>query len=487
MKKYIFFLLILFIFLSSGFTQDKNKIDFTYYNDSLGIGVSFPETWELYTSKENADDFFKDQFKANKSKDESPLFIGTKIPQKTVFVRCLTEKTGSAVLDYFQLLYSMNSRGIEVLEAKYIEKKDTVFWKFQTVVNDLSLQFIEILTIKKKNAFRVGFWTYTQLYPMYEEEFQKIIQGIQFKDGNKWVADWNQLFSLVPENNIDFVKLKGVEKQDTASEKSKGICYKIKGKKNNIYLLGSIHIGKREMYPLADAIENAFTASKYLAVEINAGDKETSNTLLLKATLPDNKTIDKVISGSLYSRLKSKIEDFGLQIDYFKQYKAWFFASILTVYNLMSLGYLPEYGVDLYFLNKNATAEKLKSIVELETIAQQVNTMESIDQETFLSFTLLGLEASKQEVEDIILAWKTCDIKKMEKIIFKDSYNSLPYINNLYDTLYYKRNIKMAEKITTYLEDTGDYFIILGAGHLLGEKSILKILEKKGYKPELFF
>ena len=125
--------------------------------------------------------------------------------------------------------------------------------------------------------------------------------------------------------------------------------------------------------------------------------------------------------------------------------------------------------------------------MEIESIDQQVKAMESIDQETFLAFSLLGLEESTEEVEDIIDAWKTGNIKKMEEIIFRDEYEGLPYIDNLYDVLYFKRNIKMADKISKYLQDTGDYFIVIGAGHLVGDKSILKILEKKGYKPELFF
>ena len=90
-------------------------------------------------------------------------------------------------------------------------------------------------------------------------------------------------------------------------------------------------------------------------------------------------------------------------------------------------------------------------------------------------------------MKEIIDVWRTGDIKKIEKIIFKDAYEKLPYIDSLYDVLYYKRNTRMANKIINYLKDTGNYFIIIGAGHLLGNKSILKILEKKGYKPELFY
>ena len=36
----------------------------------------------------------------------------------------------------------------------------------------------------------------------------------------------------------------------------------------------------------------------------------------------------------------------------------------------------------------------------------------------------------------------------------------------------------MAEKIEGYLKEKGSYFVVVGAGHLIGEKSIIDILRK---------
>ena len=39
----------------------------------------------------------------------------------------------------------------------------------------------------------------------------------------------------------------------------------------------------------------------------------------------------------------------------------------------------------------------------------------------------------------------------------------------------------MVEKIEGYLEEDETYFVIIGAGHLVGKKGIIEILEDKGY------
>src|SRR5262249_11543718 len=47
------------------------------------------------------------------------------------------------------------------------------------------------------------------------------------------------------------------------------LMWKASSPTNTVYLLGSIHVGKKDMYPLPQAIESAFAASKVLAVEFN--------------------------------------------------------------------------------------------------------------------------------------------------------------------------------------------------------------------------
>jgi uncharacterized protein YbaP (TraB family) len=42
----------------------------------------------------------------------------------------------------------------------------------------------------------------------------------------------------------------------------------------------------------------------------------------------------------------------------------------------------------------------------------------------------------------------------------------------------------MISKIERYLDSEGTYFVIVGAGHLVGKKGILELLKSKGYAVE---
>jgi len=46
-----------------------------------------------------------------------------------------------------------------------------------------------------------------------------------------------------------------------------------------------------------------------------------------------------------------------------------------------------------------------------------------------------------------------------------------------------ERNAGMANRIREYLNSgKGDYFVVVGAGHLLGEGSMVDLLQQQGYQ-----
>src|SRR5207249_1885435 len=55
---------------------------------------------------------------------------------------------------------------------------------------------------------------------------------------------------------------------------SKLFLWKATSSTTEIYLLGSIHLGKQEFYPLAKEIEAAFERSKYLVLEADESKLE---------------------------------------------------------------------------------------------------------------------------------------------------------------------------------------------------------------------
>ena len=47
--------------------------------------------------------------------------------------------------------------------------------------------------------------------------------------------------------------------------------------------------------------------------------------------------------------------------------------------------------------------------------------------------------------------------------------------------MFHERNKRMTDRISQYLEEDSSYFVVIGAGHLIGENSIVDLLTKRGY------
>ena len=57
-------------------------------------------------------------------------------------------------------------------------------------------------------------------------------------------------------------------------------------------------------------------------------------------------------------------------------------------------------------------------------------------------------------------------------------------LSSIYEILIYDRNRKMVSKIEDFLKTKETYFVIVGAGHLIGGQGIVEILKAKGYTVE---
>ena len=77
-------------------------------------------------------------------------------------------------------------------------------------------------------------------------------------------------------------------------------------------------------------------------------------------------------------------------------------------------------------------------------------------------------------------AWKCGDIDKMGKIITKE-FDRFPEASSIYERIFIQRNKNMASKLDGLLKTPYNYFIVVGAGHLVGDKGLIQLLREKGY------
>jgi hypothetical protein len=277
----------------------------------------------------------------------------------------------------------------------------------------------------------------------------------------------------------------GYPEREAFSQEGKSFLWKVHSGASTVYIAGSIHFLKKEDYPLSPKIESAFEQSDFLVVEANIQDQAKMSTQMImeKALYPPNESIAEHLSQKTYELLKVEAAKLGLPLELVNRQRPWFLSMALEAMELMRLGYDPSYGVDSYFLSK---ATGRKKILELESLDEQLHLLSSLsdqDQGLLLTLSLKDLENASRDVDRLVQAWKTGDTKGMEPIIMKNIKED-PKLVPIYEKLIDERNRRMVSKIEDYLRGKGTYFVVVGAGHLIGEKGIVETLRKKGFRVE---
>ena len=270
--------------------------------------------------------------------------------------------------------------------------------------------------------------------------------------------------------------------QDSLSQSKKSFLWKVQSKTNTVYVLGSIHYLKKEMYPLDEKIEKAFDQSNILGVEANVDNvsKMDVQKLVESAFYSGDETLEKHLSPEAFELVKKQLTELGASLEAANKYRPWFLALSLASIEIVKLGFDPNYGIDRYFLSK---ATEKKKIVELESLEYQINLFSALsekDQELFLLYTLKDIKVLEQELDKLIKAWTAGDEKGIELIMTKSIKEDKKLIP-VYEKLVIERNRKMVSKIEEYLKEKETFFVIVGAGHLVGNQGIIELLKGKGF------
>ncbi len=261
--------------------------------------------------------------------------------------------------------------------------------------------------------------------------------------------------------------------------------WRVQSKSNTVYMLGSIHLLKKDVYPLSRAIENAFDRSDFLVVEANVDDIGQMDVLNLldKVMYEGGDSIEKHVSSDTYAFVLKETEKIGLPIELVSNQKPWFLGLTMESLELMNAGYNPDYGIDKHFL---ARAEGRKEIVELESLQYQIDLLAGFpdeEQELFLLYTLKDLDTLSRDVDKLVEAWQSGNTHAVEGFMTK-SITEEKRFYPIYEKLIIMRNRNMVTKIENYLQSKGTYFVVVGAGHLVGSKGIIQLLKDRGYSVE---
>ena len=288
--------------------------------------------------------------------------------------------------------------------------------------------------------------------------------------------------------------------QDTfeqANAGAKGVAWVVEDEDTKVYMLGSIHVGTPEMYPMHKKLTKAFEESDGLFVEANLLDPTGMDYYIEKAMFNDGRTIKDVVSEDTYAKLQKVAEQLEMPIEELEMQKPWLLSNNFSSMMMdgafgLTAEEMAMHGVDMQFLLTAYLQQK--PIYELEGINAQVDMFEALSpeaQEESLVAALDGiLEPTEQSEEDVQLMadwftnWVKGDVEKFAESLTEMEGDTSEFNQMLFG----KRDAEMAAKLVGVLEEQkGTFFVVVGAGHFLVDKNIRYHLEESGYEVKPFY
>lgn len=265
-------------------------------------------------------------------------------------------------------------------------------------------------------------------------------------------------------------------------QNQKSLLWKISGNgiKEPSYLFGTIHMTCDATLekPTLEALEK--TSQLYL--ELDMDDPGMQATMMLGMMMKDGKTMKSMMSAEDYKIVDAYLmEHTGFTLSLFNTMKP-FMVSTLVLPKLLDC---PMQSVETELMNV-AKAQK-EEIFGLETVREQMAVFDAIPYQVQVDELVKsakgGFAEDKKELDKMFETYQSKDVDAMQKLTM-DSDNKIT--SDYQDVLLNKRNENWIPKIETIIKEKPTFFGV-GAGHLGGEKGVIALLKKKGYKVEPVF
>lgn len=236
-----------------------------------------------------------------------------------------------------------------------------------------------------------------------------------------------------------------------------------------LLIMGSLHVGRDDLYPLPKKVEQALKHSAGLVVET---DIRTGSAAAPASSMVSS---EQVLSDEQLFVLDSIAQQLGLNSQQLRQLPPWSASLLIQMRFFAELGYQAERGVDLYFM-RQAEQQQIP-VLGLETLQFQLDLLAGLPNsgEELLVSLIKDWEINAKLTECMIQSWKNGDQDKLLEVAKLSEMSP-----ELEHKMLIARNQDWAEKLsqTSFLpEQDKPYLVVVGTLHLVGEQSLLAQLK----------
>lgn len=246
------------------------------------------------------------------------------------------------------------------------------------------------------------------------------------------------------------------------------------------YLFGTIHMICANDAVLSNNLKKAIRNSDEVYFEIDMDNLFEMVGAMNKMKMLGDTTLKDLLSPEEYEKVKKYFEsrESLLPFSMLETFKPILAASTLEQSGMPC----DETAMMEQVIMQEAKAND-KKIKGLETMSFQASVLDSIPYKLQAQQLVAYIDssgnndASQKLLEAMFDAYRTQDLKKLEEL----TVESDAAMSAFTDIMLYHRNQNWVEKLKTILPDKA-LLIAVGAGHLPGEKGVINLLRKEGYK-----
>ncbi|WP_445722483.1 TraB/GumN family protein [Flavobacterium sp.] len=243
------------------------------------------------------------------------------------------------------------------------------------------------------------------------------------------------------------------------------------------YLYGTMHAVCETN--IDDKVMKAFDETNQLYLEVDMDDPNLQASMMGGLMMKDGVTITSLITEEEAKKLDAFLQkNIGFSLKMINTFKPF---SISSMY-IPKLLDCPMKAVDTELMNISVAQNE--EVFGLETIEDQMAVFDKIPYdvqiEELLKSAETDLKKDKEEMKKMLTIYKSEDIEAMLAFT-KESENKLAL--DFEEELLINRNQNWIPIISKVAKEKPTFFGV-GVGHLAGDKGVIKLLRKKGFKVE---
>ncbi|MCF2506381.1 TraB/GumN family protein [Dyadobacter sp. CY107] len=241
------------------------------------------------------------------------------------------------------------------------------------------------------------------------------------------------------------------------------------------YLFGTIHLICPTDFLLSDSLKATLARTQQVALEIDMDDPGMMASMMKSMNMSDGNELKKLVTEQQYAKLSQFYKDsVGVALAMFEKAKP--FILMGPLFNAVLSCQPQSYEMSLVEL----AAKQKSEVIGIETLDEQMAIFDTIpyqDQIKTIITMIDSLPQARKEFSNLVALYKSQKINDLYNLMMASNYG----MDGNEEVMLFARNKKWVPRIKKIAAEKPTFFAV-GAGHLGGDRGVISLLRKEGFK-----